>query len=306
MIRAGMREVEIRHGRVWTEAVEINAVWHCNIRCAWCSHASPAQDRSVADPAGVERDLAGLASWMRVEHVRVLGGEPLLHPDLPTLLVGIRRSGITDRVRVLTNGLGLTEVADGFWDLVDEVHISAYPSTEKQLQRSIAQLRSLADASGTGLVVKSFDRFRISYRAPDDDRELTERIYRTCQIANDWRCLTVESGRIYRCPQSAYLDRAGELAPALVAADALRIQDIGAAAEVRDWLVQPSALYSCQRCAGSAGALRPHQQVRRGMPLFEPGPIDFPYLEQLEMDIGADNSCISGEVQLGGSSSHSK
>src|SRR5262245_36595574 len=99
--------VRVEGGRVIAEAVEINATWHCNISCQWCSHASPIAPKKFADPQVVGTDLAVLANWMKVDHVRILGGEPLLHPHLVELLDAARRSGIAAKLRVLTNGLTL-------------------------------------------------------------------------------------------------------------------------------------------------------------------------------------------------------
>jgi Radical SAM superfamily len=291
--------VEIRDGLLHTEAIEINAAWHCNIRCAWCSHASPGQDPSFADTGEVGRDLAGLARVMRVEHVRVLGGEPLLHPDLPALFDAIRASGLSQCVRVLTNGLGLHRAPASFWRGVDEVHVSEYPSTSKHIRQHADELRELADRYGTTLRIKVFDNFRVSYRTPTGDAQLTERIYQTCQIGNAWRCLTVDRGIIYRCPQSAHLHRAGELSDA-GASDFLRIADIASVDELAVWLTQPHALESCQMCLGSVGTLRPHQQVRLGMPLFAPGEVDHAYLAELSGNVDAGNSCITGEQVLAG------
>jgi organic radical activating enzyme len=286
---------EIRDGLLHTEAVEINAAWHCNIRCAWCSHASPGQERSFADTGEVGRDLATLARVMRVEHVRVLGGEPLLHPDLPALFAAIRASGLSQCVRVLTNGLGLHRAAPSFWRGVDEVHVSEYPSTSKHIRQHADELRDLADRYGTEVRIKVFDNFRVSYRRRSDDAFLTERIYQTCQIGNAWRCLTVDRGIIYRCPQSAHLHRAGQL---VGSSDFLRITEIASADEMATWLTQPHALESCQLCLGSVGTLRPHQQVQLGMPLFAPGEVDYAYLAELSRDVDAGNSCITNEQVL--------
>ncbi|MQB01926.1 MAG: radical SAM protein [Actinobacteria bacterium] len=82
----------IGRGKLGTEAVEINAAWHCNISCSWCSHGSPELPPRFADESVVGRDLRCLARWLRVDHVRVLGGEPLVHPRLPHLLQLVRES----------------------------------------------------------------------------------------------------------------------------------------------------------------------------------------------------------------------
>lgn len=289
------KPVEIVNGRVWSEAVEVNAAWHCNIGCRSCSHGSPSMPRRFADPDQVEQDLCGLSRWLRLEHVRVLGGEPLLHPDVPTVLAAVRRTGITDTIRVLTNGLRLVEQPDEFWRAVDEVHVSVYPNTTHALKRRTRAIVDAAAGSGTALVFKHFDHFRRSFRADDHDTELTRLVYLTCQVGNRWRCLTVESGRIYRCPQSAQLSLGR---PDLVEADSLLIDRIGSPEQLASWITQEEPLSSCRRCTGSVGLRHPHQaltpSVRRRAPELEQ--VDHGYLVQLLADPDADNGCVSTQA----------
>lgn len=288
------------NGRIRTEALEINAAWHCNISCEWCSHASPVSARKFADPQLVVDDLAGLARWMQVDHVRILGGEPLLHPQLVQLLEGTRSSGISGRIRVLTNGLALHTTPPRFWDLVDEVHVSVYPSTARAVERRVNELRESAAAAGTTLILKYFDRFRVAYREPEDDPSLTQRIYQTCQVANLWRCLTVEQGRLYRCPQSTHVHTAVEYAAFRSGhgIDYLEIDDIGSSDEVLAWMRRQEALTSCQVCTGSAGTLQPHRQIIATRRAEASDVVDHTFLTELEQDITADNSCVSRDVVL--------
>ncbi|MGH3872904.1 MAG: radical SAM protein [Pseudonocardiaceae bacterium] len=137
-----------------TEAVEINSAWHCNINCAWCSHGSPALPRAFADEPVVGRDLRTLATWMTVDHVRVLGGEPLLHPRLPRLLQEIRSAQLSDRIRIVTNGLMLAQADAAVWDLVDEIHISVYPNTRRTIEAGLRSLKDGAAATNTTLVLR--------------------------------------------------------------------------------------------------------------------------------------------------------
>ena len=183
-------------------ALEINAVHHCNLTCIGCSHASPVSARGFADPDAVHRDLAGLASALRVDHVKVVGGEPLLHPDLAGLLKAIRGSGIGGRVRVATNG---TVFARAGWDWLqhaDDIHVSRYPGTQVR-EAEMAELVDRCRATDTELVVKTYERFRLvlpeSPLKPDEAKE----VFSTCQLAHGWSCHTVEDGYFYLCPRPA-------------------------------------------------------------------------------------------------------
>lgn len=276
------------------EAVEINAAWHCNISCRSCSHGSPSMPAQFAEAERVGADLTSLARWLSLEHVRVLGGEPLLHPHLVELLRVIRSTGISPVRRVLTNGLRLPQQPDEFWAEVEEVHVSVYPNTAQYLARHREAMKTLASASGTALVLKHFDHFRVTLRPPTLRPEFTQAIYRTCQIGNRWRCLTVEAGRIHRCPQAVLVGQRYGASER----DSLEIAAIDSVETLRAWIQQEDALESCRRCTGSVGRRHPHS-ARLGSLLDDDGDVlDLDYLARLEQDPDADNSCVSLEEQL--------
>jgi organic radical activating enzyme len=284
------KPVEIVDGRVRSEAIEISAVRHCNISCRSCMHGSPSMAASFIEVGQVEKDLTTLAQWMDVEHVRVLGGEPLLHPELPELLRAVERSGVTGNRRVLTNGLHLAKQPDAFWNEVDEVHVSVYPNTSRHLERARQELADIAERTDTIVHFKYFDHFRIAFRRPDDHPELTQKVYETCQIANRWRCLTADSGRLHRCPQAM-------LTPAMedAIADSLSIEEIDSTEALRTWLLNPQALRSCASCAGSIGVRRPHAaRVPGDVDIFHDS-LDLAYLAELCLDSDADSGCVTAD-----------
>ncbi|MGZ4526223.1 MAG: radical SAM protein [Mycobacterium sp.] len=288
-----MKPVSVVDGRIMTEAVEVNAVWHCNISCQSCSHGSPDMPRDrFADPAKVAHDLRALSAWMRVEHVRVLGGEPLLHPDVEGLLAAVRMAGITDTVRVLTNGLQLHRQTPAFWRAVDELHISVYPNTSRLIDTHRELTTRRAAQAGTRVVFKFFDHFRVSFRPDDNDDELTRLIYATCQIGNRWRCLTVEDGTLYRCPQSALLAHDSK---AVRTSDGIRIDGLRHTSELHAWIARPTPLLSCSSCTGSAGIRHPHKMRRLAPEFSGPDLVDREYLERLLADPDADNGCVRAQ-----------
>lgn len=287
--------LEVREGLLWTEAIEINVAWHCNIRCQSCSHGSPAMPVRFADTLQVLDDLTFLARWMRTEHIRLVGGEPLIHSNIVDIIKAAHVSGLSTRSRMITNGLALLDQPTAFWDAISEVHVSIYPNTKRFHEQHRDAIVALAQASGTMLVYKTFDYFRKSFRPVSDDDQLIEAIYRTCQIANRWRCLTVENGYLYRCPQSAL----PSMEPSAgFDRDRISIAGIGSQAALQDWITSPVPLEACRGCSGSVGQLHPHRQLRRHEPNSVVGDIDFAYLAELVLNPDAPNSCVVREEKL--------
>ena len=279
-----------------SEAVEINCAWHCNLRCVECSHGSPNLQVRFSDARGVALDLSRLSRWLRVDHVRLLGGEPLLHPQFVGIANAVRSAAISSRIRLLTNGLSLAKRRE-VWDLVDEIHVSVYPSTRAAFARALPTVRELVVATGVEVVVKYFDYFRVAFRPTSSDDRLTDRIFRTCQIASRWRCLTVEDGYLYRCPQSALHEL---MEPGSSSGDRLLIESISSLEEVGSWIEGTAPLAACRGCCGSAGALVPHRQhTARARPVTgvprSTGVIDESFLGELEKAPWLDNGCVVAE-----------
>ena len=142
------------------QALEVNAVHHCNLSCVGCSHASPVSPKRFAVPSEVYRDFAGLAGTVVVDHVKVVGGEPLLHPDLAGLLTAVRESGIGGRIRVATNATMLHRAGWAWLDVADDVHVSRYPGAAIRADTMI-ELAARCTAQGKQLLVKSYRHFRL-------------------------------------------------------------------------------------------------------------------------------------------------
>ena len=252
-------------GRVLTDGLEVVITAHCNLRCRACAYLSPVMPATAVPLAQIARDLTVLARYYHASEARVLGGEPLLHPDLTGVLRAVRASGISDTIRVITNGLLLARVPTGFWELIDEVSVSVYPGREPG-EGAISAATRLAGQHGVELRMKYFNYFRESYsELGTGDTALVDRIYRTCQMARVWRCNTILNGSLYRCPQSAFLPSAlGRQNAREDMTDGLPITDAsGFAQRLLSFLESPEPLGACVNCLGSVGRLFEHSQTQR-------------------------------------------
>jgi molybdenum cofactor biosynthesis enzyme MoaA len=98
--------------------VEVHLVDHCNLNCGGCSHFSPIAREWFADVDQYEKDMHRLAELFRnVNTVRLMGGEPLLHPQIESFVTITRHYLPKADVRVVTNGLLLPAMQEPFWEI---------------------------------------------------------------------------------------------------------------------------------------------------------------------------------------------
>ena len=119
-------------------------------------------NKYFVDPDQVLKDFSILAEYCHPQHIRLCGGEPLLHPHLLDVVDAVRDSGISECIRVVTNGTLLHRMPDRFWQKVDQIHISLYPEC-RVTSTKIRNFQRLARKHDTELVVRYVNRFRESF-----------------------------------------------------------------------------------------------------------------------------------------------
>lgn len=218
-------------------ALSVNVVHHCSNRCVNCSHWAPIAKPWFLDIDELSAELAELARHAHVTYLELIGGEPLLHPDLSLLAEVARDSGIVDRIGIKTNGnlLGKVNV-----DYVDEINVSLYPG---RAEPDIS-LRFLLQRQGIRLNishVSAFHQALIPQERTEQDARLTHNIcpYRSCFV--------LEGGWLYTCVSALHI-------PGLLGLDAhidgLKVEG-ASEADIRDYLGHTDGRlhHSCKRCA---------------------------------------------------------
>jgi hypothetical protein len=92
--------------------IELDVTWACNLNCYNCNRSceqAPTTERMTVEQIRrfVDESVAGDVRW---ERIRLLGGEPTLHPDLPEILDALRTyrdvHSPDTRIEIATNGHG--------------------------------------------------------------------------------------------------------------------------------------------------------------------------------------------------------
>lgn len=232
-------------GRPTLDYLEFHLADHCNLNCAGCFHYAPFAERRLADIESLRRDFARLADLFgNIRHVRIMGGEPLLHPQVVAAAKIVRDAFPRSRVRVVTNGIllpgfkGLEELAK----LRVGIDWTKYPPVSDKGD----EIRRICQEAGVGLRVTENSSFMARLR-PDGSSDV-RKAFRWCR--DRMYCPLLDDGRIYLCAPARFAGAYNKAAGCDIPADpGIDIRN-SSAKEIMLYLMRPSA--SCRCCADGA------------------------------------------------------
>lgn len=181
---------------------EVHLVEHCNLNCWGCSHFSPLAREAFTDLAAFERDMARLSHVFdaKAEFITLLGGEPLLHPQVDLFLRTVRQYFPNTTLNLVTNGLLLPRMKQEFWDACRQsgarLKITRYPVNadwEGMLQIARSYGVNAEFYGGTDIEVKTFRHNPLD----PSGRQNARWNFRHCQLANT--CIMLKKGRLFTC-----------------------------------------------------------------------------------------------------------
>ncbi|MBS9774463.1 MAG: hypothetical protein KGV59_04820 [Tenacibaculum sp.] len=95
-------------------------------------------------------------------------------------------------------------------------------------------------------------------KKPTTDKKIIKTIYETCRVAHFWKCITLDNGYLFRCPQQmGYAKYYNDYS------DALLLTDIKSVDDVLDFLENNNPIKACVNCLGTVGTEFENQQIKR-------------------------------------------
>jgi hypothetical protein len=230
--------------------IEVHVTEHCNLNCKGCNHFSSLAWEECLQPEAFERDIRRLAELSKKYYaIKILGGEPLLHPRITDFFDIARRYFPTTTVQLTTNGILLPKQPEAFWQNCGRnrivISISQYP-----IKLNRAEIKSL---------VKKY-KVRLEYNGTTDENRLCkiplditgsqnpQTSFQKCVI--NWGCcVTLRDSKLYNCCIAAHIKFFNAYFNqnlALGAQDCVDIFAVNSKKEIIDFLEKPFPF--CRYC----------------------------------------------------------
>lgn len=235
--------------------LELHVAEQCNLNCRMCSHFSCLAEPELLGPEDFERDMKRLAELFDngVEQIKLLGGEPLLNPDLPELCRIARRYFPDNKLFVLTNGILLPKMPEDFWDTCRNEKVTVLCS-EYPLAFDYQSVAELAKEKHVIYQRVSYERdeqgVKVFHHLPLDltGQQNPVASYRDCFQANSG-CVTLYHGRLFTCTVAAnarHFKRHFGSDILLSSRDFIDIHEAKSAWEIMEFLARPIPF--CRYC----------------------------------------------------------
>lgn len=180
---------------------EVHLVEHCNLNCKGCDHFCSLAEPAYTDIEIFQRDFDRLSELFHQEAgvIHLLGGEPLLNPQIEEFCKIARKSFPRATINIITNGILLPQMPDSFWSCCHEFNITVrptkypiqvdYQAAEEKARVFKVKYEYFNDAQQ----VKTMTHNQYDLKGWQDPRES----FMDCYRAN--KCIYLANGKLYPC-----------------------------------------------------------------------------------------------------------
>lgn len=181
--------------------LEYHIADHCNLKCANCEHYSGLVPGEVfPDVEKFSEDIHQLKKLIDdIGIIRILGGEPLLNPQIEEFIRITTDVYPDSLIRIVTNALLLKTMPETFFDTVNSlpegsgIDISLYPVMEAHIESIKNMLKEKKVSYSVSPVMNMFRKQQ--KLAPSKDDEMNLKFYNCFQKG----CVNLYDGKIAAC-----------------------------------------------------------------------------------------------------------
>ncbi len=188
---------------------EFHLVEHCNLKCAGCTHFSSIAEENFLSVYEFEKDMKRLSELTGkvARFINLLGGEPLLHPEISHFFDIAREYFPNTIIRVVTNGIRIPDMADNFWQACKKndiiIGMTQYPIDIDYAARiELISERGVAFENFSGTDHPRDEMWRLALNEAGKERPVEN--FMRCPRAN--ACIFITHGKVFNCATMANID----------------------------------------------------------------------------------------------------
>lgn len=191
------------------QTLEFHAAHGCNLGCDHCSHFSNYLDGQSVPAHEAEAAFSTWQDKMFVPKVKILGGEPLLNPELGEILIAARRSWPQARMMLHTNGMLLAK-HPRLPDILAEHGIHLFLSWHSQEPTYLQAFERILDMVAQWNVTYTVAPSILQWRGITNGVGSAMRPWQS-EPRTAWEncraryAVQLHAGRLWKCPPLAYL-----------------------------------------------------------------------------------------------------
>ena len=182
---------------------EVHLAEHCNLNCAGCTHFAPLAEKEFPKLETFRRDFIRMGELFshKCGFINLMGGEPLLNPDVNEYMRIARENFTEGKISLLTNGILLMNMNDDFWKACHDnnivLAITHYPikldtqGIKQKARRFEVTLEWLGSSASKAKTF--FGKHAIDFTASQD----MLKSFAYCGNGNS--CRLLRDGKLYPC-----------------------------------------------------------------------------------------------------------
>ena len=191
-------------GLVRIRKLEMYLTKGCNLKCHYCSHFNPYRRGIVPTEILVE----SMETWSKKVSPKkfgILGGEPLMHPDLNLILRKARECWGKARLILTTNGLLLPQkggnILETLLETRTEVLLSEHLTDQERVAAFDKGRQMLKEAGIPTVLIPSSSRWKEYYLFSEDGkpRPYNSRPEHAWTMCGPNTCFNLTDNKLYRC-----------------------------------------------------------------------------------------------------------
>lgn len=257
---------KVRTDKPFIGHLEIHIVDRCNLNCKGCTHYAPISNKQTVSLDGIKQDIRRLSELFdNIIECWLLGGEPLLEPDLlRDVITEFRKYFPKTDLSITTNGLLIPELKQDDIDIIKSnnvtMMISDYTATNQMREQIKARFESEGISYTIGKPRQDFHVMKIETPSFKPDR-MNDR----CVISE---IAYLKNGKLSKCPESLLVKKMDEaFGTSVYCADEIDIYKEKNAWDIFTKLINPIA--SCAYCNYPSREYRPWEPFGSELPRKE-------------------------------------